>query len=143
MALSVEQERFLEEHPAAAMITTTRAGVAKVARVAVTPMDGQLWSSGTESRVRTRRLRRDPRCTLFVFDAGFAWLALETIVTILEGPEVPAQSLALFRRMQKRPTGPLSWFGGDLDEGQFLQTMVDEGRLIYQFDVQRTYGLPA
>ena len=141
MALSAEQERFLEGHQQAAMITTTREGVAKVARVAVVPMNGQLWSSGTESRVRTRRLRRDPRCTLFVFDPGFAWLALETTVTILEGPEVPAQSLAMFRRMQKRPSGPLSWFGGDLEEEQFLQRMVDEGRLIYQFDVHRTYGL--
>lgn len=141
MALSTEQERFLEEHPAAAMITTTAEGVAKVARVAVVPVDGQLWSSGTESRVRTRRLRRDPRCTLFVFDPGFAWLALETTVTILEGPEVPAQSVTLFRRMQKRPTGPLSWFGGDLDEQRFLKTMLDERRLIYQFDVQRAYGL--
>ncbi|MBO0713696.1 MAG: pyridoxamine 5'-phosphate oxidase family protein [Acidimicrobiales bacterium] len=141
MALSPEQEQFLEGHPAAAMITTTREGVAKVARVAVAPVDGQLWSSGTKSRVRTRRLRRDPRCTLFAFDPGFAWLALETTVTILEGPEAPAQNLALFRRMQKRPTGPLAWFGRDLDEEQFLQTMVDEGRLVYQFDVHRTYGL--
>lgn len=141
MALSADQERFLEGHPSAAMITTTPQGVAKVARVAVAPVDGKLWSSGTTSRVRTRRLRRDPRCTLFVFDAGFAWLALETTVTILEGPDAPRQNVTLFRRMQGRATGPLSWFGRDLDEEQFLQTMVDEGRLVYEFDVQRTYGI--
>jgi hypothetical protein len=76
-----------------------------------------------------------------VFDPGFAWMALETTVTLLEGPEAPTQNVALFRRMQGRPTGPLSWFGRDLDEEQFLQTMVEEGRLVYEFEVHRTYGL--
>ena len=31
--------------------------------------------------------------------------------------------------------------GGGVDEEAFRQTMADEGRLIYRFDVQRTYGL--
>ena len=42
--------------------------------------------------------------------------------------------------MQGKPTGPLSWFGGELDEGAFLQAMVDEERLIYRFAIDRTYG---
>ena len=77
-------------------------------------VDGKLWSSGTADRVRTRRLRRDPRCTLFVYDTGYAWLALETSVTILDGPDAAERNLRLFRVMQDRPTGPLSWFGGSL-----------------------------
>jgi hypothetical protein len=59
----------------------------------------------------------------------------------LEGPEAAAQNLQLFRVMQDRPGGPLSWFGGDLDEGAFLRAMVEERRLIYEFDVHRSYGL--
>ena len=43
--------------------------------------------------------------------------------------------------MQGRPSGPLSWFGRDLDEDEFLQVMVDEQRVIYEFAVQRAYGL--
>jgi hypothetical protein len=43
--------------------------------------------------------------------------------------------------MQGKPTGPLTWFGGELDEEEFLRTMVDEQRLIYEFDVQRAYGM--
>jgi hypothetical protein len=43
--------------------------------------------------------------------------------------------------LQRKPTGPLQWFGGDLDEGQFLQTMAQEGRLIYEFDVHHAYGV--
>lgn len=105
------------------------------------PVDGRLWSSGTEDRVRTARLRRDPRCTLFVFDPGYTWLTLETAVTVLDGPQAPAQSPALLRVMQDKPTGPLGWFGGELDEPAFLQTMVEEGRVIYEFAVHNAYGM--
>jgi hypothetical protein len=60
---------------------------------------------------------------------------------LLEGPEAAAQNLRLFRVMQNQPSGPLSWFGGELGEEAFLQTMTDEGRLIYEFSVQRSYGM--
>jgi Pyridoxamine 5'-phosphate oxidase len=141
MALSDDDRQYLEDHHSAAMITVDADGVAKAARVGIALVGGRLWSSGTETRVRTRRLRRDPRCTLFVFDPGFSWLALETTVQLLEGPEAPEQNIRLFREMQGRPTGPLAWFGAELDETAFRQTMVDERRLIYEFDVHRSYGL--
>lgn len=80
-------------------------------------------------------------CTLYVHDAQWAWLALETEVTLLEGPDVPAQTVRLFRLMQGKPTGPLTWFGEEYDEEAFERRMVEEGRLIYQFEVQRSYGL--
>lgn len=141
MGLSHRDLEFLKDHHSAAMITIAREGLPKVARVGVALIDGKLWSSGTEDRVRTKRLRRDPRCTLFVFDPGFPWLGLESTVNILDGPDAPAHSLRLFREMQNRPSGPLSWFGGDLTEEEFLDRMVEEQRLIYEFDVHRTYGL--
>jgi hypothetical protein len=141
MALSEADLAYLQEHQSAAMITVAADGVAKVARVGVAVVDGKLWSSGTAGRRRTRRLRDDPRCTLFVFDAGYGYLGLETTVTILDGPEVADLSVHLFRVMQRRPEGPLSWFGGELDEGAMRQAMVDEGRIIYEFEVHRSYGL--
>jgi hypothetical protein len=49
-------------------------------------------------------------------------------------------NLRLFRVMQNRPSGPLSWFSGELDEAAFLQTMQQEGRLIYEFTIHRCYG---
>jgi hypothetical protein len=82
-----------------------------------------------------------PRCTLFVFDPGFAWLALEATVTILDGADAAEHSLRLFREMQGKLRGPLSWFGNDLDEEEFLRVMLDEQRLIYDFAVHRTHGL--
>ena len=43
--------------------------------------------------------------------------------------------------MQGKPEGPLSWFGGELAEDAFRQRMLDERRVIYQFEVQRSYGM--
>jgi Pyridoxamine 5'-phosphate oxidase len=139
--LSERELAFLGDHHAAAMVTVGGDGVPKAVRVGVAVVDGALWSSGTHDRVRTERLRNDPRCTVYVYDPGFAYLVLETTVTILDGPDAAQQNLRLFRVMQGRPTGPLSWFGGELDEDAFLQTMVDERRLVYEFEVHRAYGL--
>jgi hypothetical protein len=141
MALSDRDRTFLEANHTAAMITVGNDGVAKAARVAVGLVDGRLWSSGTADRIRTRRLRRDPRCTLYVHDSRFAFMTLETEVRILEGPDVPEQSVRLFRILQDRPSGPLAWMTGELDEEAFLATMVEEQRLLYEFDVRRVYGL--
>lgn len=62
-------------------------------------------------------------------------------MTILDGPDAASQNLRLIRVMQSRPTGPLSWFDGELEEDEFLDTMVREERLVYQFDVHKSYGL--
>ncbi len=141
MNLSESQRAFLDSHSAAAMITIGRDGMPRVARVGFKLVDGRLWSSGTQDRVRTNRLRRDPRCTLFVFDPGWSWLALDTTVRILEGPDAPELNLRLFRLMQNRPTGNLSWFGAEYSEEEFLRVMKEEKRLIYEFEVIRGYGM--
>ena len=36
---------------------------------------------------------------------------------------------------------PLSWFGGELSPDEFLAAMASEGRLVYRWEVLRTYGL--
>ena len=139
--LGARERAFVDANHSAAMITLGGDGVPKVARVGVALMDDALLSSGTADRVRTRRLRQNPTCTLFVFDSAFAFLALETTVTILDGPDAPELNLRLFRLMQGKPAGSLSWFGAELDEADFLRTMREEKRLIYSFEVHRTYGL--
>jgi PPOX class probable F420-dependent enzyme len=141
--LSAEETEFLARNHAAAMITIGRDGTPRPVRVGVAVVDGRVCSSGTATRVRTRRLRRDPRCSLFVFDQhGYAWLALDTTVTIHDGADAAARNLRLFRVMQDRPNGPLLWYGQELNEQQFLAAMDAEHRLIYEFEVHRSYGLP-
>jgi len=123
---------FLEDHHAAIMTTLRRDGTPHVARVGVGLVDGKLWSSGTEGRVRTKHLRRDRRSTLCVIDPSNPqhWLGLETTVDILDGPERVEQNLALYRVLAGEPE----------DLGEYRQAMADEGRLIYQFNVTRAYG---
>jgi hypothetical protein len=140
--LSEKDVSFLADHRSAAMITVSNEGVAKPSRVTLGLVDGKLWSSGTQSRVRTKRLRRDPRCTLFVFDAESAWRGLETTVTILDGPDAPQQNLRLFREMFDNPSGPINWFGRDFSDAEFIQAMIDQERLVYEFEVYRSYGIP-
>lgn len=113
MPLTDTQRGFLENNHAAAMITIAKDGMPKAVRVGIALVDGKLWSSSTQDRVRTARLRRDPRCTLFVFDKQYSFLTLETSVTILDGSDAPELNLRLMRQMQQKPTGLISWFGQD------------------------------
>ena len=123
---------FLERHHSAVMTTLKKDGTPHVARVGVGLVDGELWSSGTEDRLRTKHLRRDPRSTLFVWDPGNAqhWLGLETRVDVLDGPDAPQLNLALYRTLAGDPD--------DIEE--YLQAMVSEKRLIYRFNIERAYG---
>lgn len=139
--LTDEQKAFLETQHAAAMITPADDGMPRAVRVGVVLVDGKLWSSGTQDRVRTTRLRHDPRCTLFVFDNAYKFLTLETNVRLLEGADVPELSVRMFRQMQNRPTGNLNWFGKEMSIEDFMQTMADEKRLIYEFEIKRAYGM--
>jgi hypothetical protein len=124
------------------MITVRPDGTPHAVRVGVGLVDGKLWSSGTQKRKRTQYLRRDPRATLFVFDAQWQWLTLECRVHFLEGLDAPELNLRFFKGMQAHMAGgKLTWFGREVTEEELLQIMRDEQRLIYEFDVQRAYGM--
>jgi PPOX class probable F420-dependent enzyme len=140
---------FLEANPAAAMITVRRDGSAHAVRVGVAVVDGKIWSSGTQTRVRTKHLRRDPRATLFVYPAvpdDYRALALECTVSILEGQDAPDLHIRMFEQMQSKLTNPprpgyLQWFGQEKTLEEFRRAMADEQRVMYEFTVQRAYGL--
>jgi hypothetical protein len=70
---------------------------------------------------------------LFVFDVSNAWrwLGLETTVTILDGPDAPELNLALYRTLAGEPE----------DAQEYLSAMVAEQRLIYEFEINRAYGI--
>jgi PPOX class probable F420-dependent enzyme len=138
---------FLEKNHGAGMVTLRADGTPHVVRIGVALVDGKLWSSGTQRRARTRHLRRDPRAALFVFEQqGFGYLGIEARVTILEGDDVPELSISLLRTMQAgmpgiKAPGNLMWNGAEVTPDQFRRAMIDEQRLIYQFEPVRTYGL--
>ena len=123
---------FLQSNHSAIMVTLRQDGTPHVARVGVGLVDGKLQSSGTQTRLRTSHLRRDPRSSLCVLTADnpWAWMGAECRVTIHDGPDAAERNLALYRVLAGEPE--------DLDE--YMQAMRDEQRLIYEFDIQRTYG---
>jgi len=136
-----KQRAFLEANHRAAMITLKADGSPHAVRVGVAMVDGKLWSSGTQKRVRTSQLRRDPRATLFVFDDKFGYVSIDGTVTLIEGSSVPSESVKLFRTMQNRPSGLMLWNGKEIEEDAFRQAMVDEQRLIYQFEPKHVSGM--
>ena len=139
--LTDQQRAFLEENRAAAMVTLRPDGSPHAVRVGVALVQGKLWSSGVQSRARTRYVRRDPRATVLVVSPKFGYLTVESTVRLLEGPDVPEQSVKLFRTMQNRPSGPLLWNGQETEEEAFKRKMVEEQRLIYEFEPRRVYGM--
>ena len=124
---------FLEQHHSAIMATLNRQGTPHLVRIGVGLVDGRLWSSATQTRLRTRHLRRDPRSTLCVLDNSNPqhWVSLECKVTILDGPDAVEQNLALYRVIAGRDPD-------DLDE--YREAMVRDQRLIYEFEIDRAYG---
>jgi PPOX class probable F420-dependent enzyme len=124
---------FLEAHHDAVMTTTKRDGTPHVARIGVGLVEGKLWSSGTQTRVRTKHLRRDPRSALMVLDSSsrYRWLGLECEVKILDGDDAPELNLKLYRTLAGEPD----------DVAEYLDAMVKEQRLIYEFEVKRAYGM--
>lgn len=141
MILSPADAAFIDQNPSAAMITVDADGTAKAVRVVVAVVDGRLWSTGTIDRARTRRLRRDPRATLFVFEYSHCYRSLETTVTIIDGERGIDANVRLFRKLRGRPTGPISFFGTDYDEDEFRRVLADDGRIVYEFDVLRATGV--
>lgn len=123
---------FLDKHHGAVMATTKKDGMPHLARVAVGIVEGKLWSSGTQTRVRTRHIRRDPRAALMVLDKStpYQWLGIESQVTIIEGDEAVDANLDLYRVIAGEPD--------DVDE--YRKAMVEEQRLVYEFSIDRVYG---
>jgi hypothetical protein len=139
---------FVEEHPDAAMITLRRDGSAHMARIEVGVVDGRIWSSGGPELVRTRNLKRDPRCSLFVFVAHPEWVGLETKVSLLEGPEDAQMHVELMRARHgdAAPEGMVLGHDDELgrdrlySEEEYLSHIERDGRLIYEFEIERAYG---
>ncbi len=142
--------RFVERYPDAAMITLRADGSAHMARVEVAVADGRIRATGSPTSVRARNLRRDPRCSLFVFGPHPHWVGLETEVTILDGPNAPE---LLFELMSARhddtaPPGMVLAHDDQLghdrpySRDELTEQLKRGGRFVYEFRILRAYGNP-
>lgn len=144
MELTSEQREFFSKYHGAAMTTLRRDGTPHTVRVGCVLMGDVLWSSGNRERLRTRHLRRDPRATLMAFNSHGGFLTVEARVRLLEGDDIVEQSARLFRAMvhevDAAPDAPINFGGRMLTPEEFRQFIVDDGRLIYEFEPVRAYG---
>jgi PPOX class probable F420-dependent enzyme len=126
-------EKFLKDNHLAVMTTLRADGSPHSVMVGVGLVDGRLWSSGTQDRVRTQHVKKDNRATLLLLnrDNPWSWISIDSHVTILDGPDAVDQNQALYEVMTGGPPENLE---------EYRQAMVDERRLIYEFSIDRTYG---
>ena len=147
MELDEKATAFINANRDAAMSALRRDGTPHVTRIVAGLVDGVLLSSATESRLRTRLLRRDPRCTLFFFEttpgAGRAfggYMTLETTVTIHDGPEGRRRSVEYFKSIFGSTDGNVTYGGKQMTEVEALEALERDGRILYEFNVLKAYG---
>src|SRR6266513_6310416 len=121
---------FIRQQKSAIVCTVRKDGSSHTARVTAGVVDGKLWISGTQNRVRTKHLRANPRASVAIFANDGKWLGIEANVTIHEGPDAPQKALALQRATGREPE----------DVDGFLKNMAAQNRIIYEFEPNRIYG---
>ncbi len=129
--LSQRQRAFLEANHSAIMATVDDRGRPHAVPVLCALVDGQLWSSGTDRRVRTRYLAARPLASLTVLGQGFGgeWLTVSGRVETRRDQRVE-DNLRLYRAVTGRDPD-------DLEE--YRAAMIAERRLVYVLTPERVY----
>jgi PPOX class probable F420-dependent enzyme len=129
---------FVRENDRGVLVTLRRDGLPQLSNIMYVPDENDLIGiSVTESRAKTKNLRRDPRGFLHVTRADFfAYVVLEGTVTLSSVATEPGDSVVdalvdMYRTAR----------GEHPDWDEFRQAMVDEGRVLAQLRVNRAYGM--
>src|ERR1700749_1179630 len=72
-----ETQRDLLDAPVASLATIGRSGFPQVTEIWFLHDEGELKLSLNTSRLKTRNLQRDPKCSLFLLDLAFPYRYLE------------------------------------------------------------------
>ncbi|MGP8060245.1 MAG: PPOX class F420-dependent oxidoreductase [Acidimicrobiales bacterium] len=121
------------------VLTTIRAnGRPQLSNIAfAVGADGLLRISVTETRAKTKNLRRDPRASLYVpGDTFWSYAVVEAAADLsavtTEPHDAAAEELvALYRQAQ----------GEHPDWEEYRQAMIDQGRLVVRLRPERAYGM--
>ena len=114
-------------HKHGVLITLRRDGRAQSSDVVYAVIDGAFWISLTDSRAKTRNMRRDPRVVFHITDPS-SWsyasidgeVELSAVATSPDDPVID-DLIAVYRAVS----------GGDHpDWDEFRAAMVEEGRLV-------------
>lgn len=128
---------FATAHQRGVLATIRSDGRPQLSNIMYVPGDGEFWISVTDSRAKTKNLRRDPRCVLYVPGEDFwNFVVLDgeaalTDVTTDAHDETSELLVEYYRRGA----------GEHPDWDDFRSTMVREGRLLAKFRPTSAYGM--
>ena len=131
--IDLERARaFLRRHRHGVLATIRRDGRPQLSNILyVLDDDGRLKISVTQTRAKTKNLRRDPRATLHV-QGRDAWeyLVVDGSVELVEGEGLPEKLRDYYRKAS----------GEHPDWAEYDAAMITEQRLLIAFTIERAYG---
>lgn len=122
--------RFLEENHRAVLATRRGDGGLQLSPVMVTlDAEGRAVVSATETRIKTRNLRRDPRTALCVMNDRFfgPWLQIEGTATILSLPDAMEPLVDYYRSVA----------GEHEDWDEYRSAMRRDQRVLIRIEIER------
>lgn len=131
-----EADRFVAERHKGVLVTLKSDGRPQLSNIVYAVLDGRVRVSVTDSRAKTRNLRRDPRVSLHVTSDDFwRYVVVEgdaelSPVATEPGDDVCRRLLALHDAVAPEPHP---------DPDEFHEAMVAERRLEVSFAVQHRY----
>jgi PPOX class probable F420-dependent enzyme len=128
---------FVHARQRGALATIRADGRPQLSNIMYVSVDGELWISVTSSRAKTKNLRRDPRCVLYVPGEDFwNYVVLDGVATLTnvtaDVRDAVAEELVEYYRRGS---------GEHPDWDDFRSTMVREGRLLAKFRATSAYGM--
>jgi PPOX class probable F420-dependent enzyme len=120
------------------LTTIRREGRPQLSNIMFVAVGDELWISVTDSRAKTKNLRRDPRAALYVVGDDFwTYVVLDGTVTLTEVARDPHDEVTEELILQYRAAS--SSEHPDWDE--FRAAMVREGRLLAKLRPTSAYGI--
>jgi PPOX class probable F420-dependent enzyme len=123
---------FLKHHGHGVLATIGREGRPQLSNILyVLDDDGQIKISVTQTRVKTRNLRRDPRAALHVQGRDpYEYLVVDGTAQLVEGNGLAEKLRDYYRKAR----------GEHPDWAEYDAAMVKEQRLLVSLSIERAYG---
>ena len=128
--------RFLADHRHGVLATIQPDGRPQLSNIlyVLDPDDGRIKISVTQSRVKTRNLRRDPRAALHVQGRDpYEYLVVDGEAALIEGPDLAQQLRDYYKKAR----------GDHPDWAEYDAAMLKEQRLLISLSLDHAYGQAA